>query len=60
MTKLSANQKLVVARVLSRYIGKNPGMDYNKALIEALTNWIGGNTKTLGSLPIRAYHTHSL
>lgn len=59
MTKLTINQKLVVARVLNRYIGNNPKIDYNKALIEAMAKWIGGNKGITHVLPPRTNQAYS-
>jgi hypothetical protein len=40
MTKLSFKKKLIVARVLNRYVEQSAYVDYNKAVLSALEKWI--------------------
>jgi hypothetical protein len=45
MTKLSFGKKLVVARVLNRYVEQSAYVDYNKAVLSALEKWINQDSK---------------
>jgi hypothetical protein len=49
MTKLSFGQKLVVARVLNRYVEQGAYVDYNKSVLVALEKWIGQKSRLIQS-----------
>jgi len=45
MTKQSFEQRLVVARVLNRYVQQRAQLDWNKAVLAALEKWIDKKPK---------------
>jgi hypothetical protein len=49
MTKLSFGKKLVVARVLNRYVNQSAYLDYNKPVLAALEKWIGQGSRLIPS-----------
>lgn len=50
---MSFVQKLVVARVLNRYVGQSPLLNCNRALIAAIEKWIGAEVSKYENRSIR-------
>lgn len=55
MEKMSFAKKIVVARVLNRYVGQSLKINCNRAVIAAMEKWIGadkpvGETRSISPL----------
>ena len=47
MTRQTFEQRLVVARVLNRYVRQRVQVDWNRAVLAALEKWIGKKQKRI-------------